>query len=295
MSLPRRALEYAEELNRRGLVGGAVRSAVDDVRRFGVGGPLRHALELLGVENYMRVRYPATDSRFRVRASAFWRVWRGVEAGVQDRENFRFLASFVKPGQTVLDVGAWEGPYTLLLADLVGPAGRVIAFEPDARAGALLRANVSRNGLGNVTIVDRCLSDRVGRASFYDSRGGTIGTLVPNELVAGFAAATVETTTVDRYCRDRGVRVDGMKVDVEGAERLVLDGARETIERFSPWVFLEFHGVFLPQGEREATWRRIVDRAREVTFVRGRSARYRPGDRLDDYPDCDYFHALIEY
>lgn len=295
MSLPRRALEYAEDLNRRGLLGGAVRSTFDDLKRFGVGGPFRHALELLGVENYMRVRYPATRSRVRVRAGTFWKVWKAVEAGAQDRENFRFLASFVKPGQTVLDIGAWEGPYTLLLAELVGPAGRVIAFEPDARAGSLLRANVAMNALANVRVVDRGLSDRVGRAPFYDSSGGTIGTLVPNELVAGFAASTIETTTVDGYCHDHGIRVDGMKVDVEGAEALVLDGAREVIARDAPWVFLEFHGVFMPEGERRATWRRIVDHAQQVTFVRGDSNRYQSGDPMESYPDCDYFHALIQY
>lgn len=295
MILPGRTLRYVGELQRRGLIRGTLRSMMSDLRRFGIGGHARYALELAGAESLMEIEYPGSNSRFKVRVTPFWQYWRALEAGTQDSGNLRFLASWVKPGQTVLDVGAWEGPYTLLLSELVGQRGQVHAFEPDPRALAVLRDNVRKNRLDNVHVEGSTLSNVEGDGLFYDAAGGTIGTLVPNYLVSGMPPHLVRTTTIDRYCRDREIVVDGMKVDVEGAEALVLDGARETLERCSPWVFLEFHGVFMPRTERVATWQRIVEDAHEVIFVTGESERYRPGDRMESYPECDYFHALIRY
>ena len=294
MGLAGRAYRHFRELHRRGLVAATMGSVWDDAAAWGVGGPVRYAMELAGVENFMSVRYP-TGSRFRVRATPFWKYWKALESGAEDRENLGFLASFVKPGQTVLDVGAWEGSYTLLFAERVGPTGHVYAFEPDPRARTNLEANIAANRFTNVTAEPRCLSDREGSASFYDARGGTIGSLVGNDLVEGLSQVPVRTTTVDSFCREKGVEVDGLKVDVEGAEALVLAGAEDVLRRDSPWLFLEFHGVLMPEAERRRSWSRIVDTAHEITFVHGKSQRYRSGDALDAYPDCDYFHVLVRF
>ncbi|HYS70813.1 MAG TPA: FkbM family methyltransferase [Thermoplasmata archaeon] len=294
MGLPGRAYRHFRELHRRGLVAATLGSVCDDAAAWGVGGHIRYAMELAGVENFMAVRYP-TGSRFRVRVSPFWKYWKGLEAGTEDRENLAFLASFVKPGQTVLDVGAWEGPYALLFGECVGPTGHVYAFEPDPSARTSLEANIAANRLANVTAEPRCLSDREGSASFYDAHGGTIGSLVRNDLVAGLSRVPIRTTTVDSFCREKGIRVDGLKVDVEGAEGLVLAGAEELIRRDSPWLFLEFHGVLMPEDEKRRSWSTIMGAAHQITFVHGKSQRYKPGDSLDAYPDCDYFHVLVRY
>jgi FkbM family methyltransferase len=218
-----------------------------------------------------------------------------LEAGKQDLESLRFLSSFVRPGQTVFDVGAWEGPYALFFAELVGKEGRVHAFEPDPKALAALRDNIKANRLANVDTEDSCLSNADGQALFYDAGGATIGSLVRNDLVATLPQIVVKATTIDRYCRDRNIHVDGIKLDVEGAEVLAVEGAREVIRAFSPWVFLEFHGMFMPERERQRSWAKIVRSARDVTFLQGDSHRYGPGDHVDSYPDCDYFHVLIQY
>ncbi len=295
MQLPTKALRYIDLLRRRGLLRASILSAVEDVARFGVQIPIRRAFDVVGVENFMRIRFPGTRGPFRVRSSPFWKYWKTLGDGSHDGESLRFLSSFVRPGQTVLDVGAWEGPYTLLLADRVGGAGRVVAFEPDSRALALLRANVEANGLTNVLGEAWCLSDTEGTAPFFDSRGGTIGSLMRNELVADLPLVEVKTTTIDRYCRDHALSVDGMKIDVEGAEARVVAGGREVIARYAPWLFLEFHGVLMSDAEKRSSWDTITRGAQEMTFVWGKSQRYRSGDRLESYPDCDYFHVLIQY
>ena len=277
------------------MLHGTLRSALDDLKQFGTDGPLRYALSLAGVETYLRVRYPATGLTAQVRAGPYWKYWKALEAGAEDDGNFKHLASAVKPGQTILDVGAWEGPYTLLFAGLVGEQGHVHAFEPDPRALDALRENVKVNRLANVTVEPRCLSDGEGSAPFYDARGGTLGSLLKNDWVASFSQVTVETTTIDAYCRTNGVDVDGIKIDVEGAEALVVEGARETLARRRPWVFLEFHGMFMSAAERQRTWARITLQAREVTFVGGQARGFAPGDHVDSLPDSHYFHVLIHY
>ena len=295
MDLPRKTVRYFQELRSRGLVGRTLRSGLTDVWRFGPGGHIRYGFEVVGVKSRMPVRYPGTNLAFRVRTTPFWKYWKMLEAGAHDLESFRFLSSFVKPGQIVLDVGAWEGPYSLLFGELVGREGSVIAFEPDPKASAILRDNVEASGLANVRVEDLCLSNVEGSALFFDSSGGTIGTLIRNELVGTFRQVAVTTTTLDRYCREHLVRMDGLKVDVEGAEALVVEGARDSIARFSPWMFLEFHGVLMSEAERQKSWASITGPARAMTFVWGKSKRYGAGDPLDGYPDCDYFHVLIQY
>jgi len=78
-----------------------------------------------------------------------------------------FCINEVKPGQTVLDIGASIGFFTLLLARLVGPSGRVFAFEPDTVSFALLKANVLVNGHRNVTLVNKAVTATTGVQKLY--------------------------------------------------------------------------------------------------------------------------------
>ena len=74
----------------------------------------------------------------------------------------------------------------------------------------------------------------------------------------------IETTTVDDYCRENRVIPNGVKIDVEGAEDLVIEGSRGIIETCRPWLLVEFHSVFMEEKERERIYRSIVRGATEV-------------------------------
>lgn len=79
----------------------------------------------------------------------------------------------VPPDGTVYDVGAHAGFFTLLASQLVGPGGRVVAFEPDPGNRSYLERHIRLNRVGNVTIVDAAVSDRTGIGSLMTHPGGT--------------------------------------------------------------------------------------------------------------------------
>lgn len=137
-----------------------------------------------------------------------------------------------RPGDTVLDVGAHIGYYTLLLARAVGPTGKVLAFEPDPLNFALLRRNVEMNGYANVELFNCAVSDRCGRAQLYRSTDNA-GDHRLHKSPEVRNAVEVETVTMDEVFRDREVRTDFIKVDVQGSEGAVLEGMAGLLARLS--------------------------------------------------------------
>ncbi len=149
-----------------------------------------------------------------------------------ESETVRFVWGWLRGGLTVLDVGAHVGQYTLLASGLVGPAGRVIAFEPHPVLGRVLRRNISRAGCRNVTVLPVALGRAAGPGTLVlhppDNFGGS--SLRPDDANADHARATIEVTTLDEALdRLGGPSVDLAKIDVEGAELDVIEGARGTL------------------------------------------------------------------
>ena len=139
----------------------------------------------------------------------------------------------VRPGDTVVEVGANVGYFTLLAAAAAGPRGSVHAFEPDPELFALLRDNVEINGYdGRVRLWPCALADAPGRARFFATqrhRGN--GSLVERLDQLGDASAETRAIDVDVATLDAcdvGVP-DVLKIDAEGAEARVFRGARATL------------------------------------------------------------------
>lgn len=151
-----------------------------------------------------------------------------------EEDVLRYLRTAVRPGMTVVDVGANVGFLSVLLSRLVGQEGHVHAFEPLADNLLLLRGNLWRHDCVNTTVHPFAVSDAPGSVEMeLDSEGASgahLGSGIP-----------VEAVTLDDALR--GVKVDVLKVDVEGAEPMVLRGARELLAR-SPGLVavVEFRG-----------------------------------------------------
>lgn len=127
---------------------------------------------------------------------------------------------------TILDVGANMGYITLLLAR-ASPSGTVHAFEPHPRTAASLSANVDRNAVTNVRVHRLAVGSEDGTVSFTDH-----GVPASNRIGGGPGSLEVPATRLDRFAADNGIgTIDFLKIDVEGAELDVLEGARALFER----------------------------------------------------------------
>ena len=163
-------------------------------------------------------------------------------AGNYEPTTFESVEHFMKPGMTFVDVGANKGDYSLFAGHLVGPAGLVLAVEPVPENSQWLRRSIRVNGLHNVQVVELALASTEGEADLFlgeksgwhSLRGGGKG--LTTETI------TVKTTRLDSLLREQSIkRVDGIRIDVEGAELDVLLGAQETIETHRPVLWLDLH------------------------------------------------------
>ncbi len=151
------------------------------------------------------------------------------------------MRQYIKPGATVLDIGANIGLHSLLAAHLAGPTGRVHAFEPDPQSLRFLLENVRINEMENVTVWSVALSDREDVAEIHID----LKTARATSMIEGHQAPLdeaprqklmVAATTLDALSLGE---VDFAKIDVEGAELAVLSGARRLIEDSRPVVVIE--------------------------------------------------------
>lgn len=154
------------------------------------------------------------------------------------------MASVLRPGDVFYDIGANVGYLTIVGAKLVGPRGKVYAFEPVPTNIAALRRNLSLNNFATVSIVQQAVSSTAGRQQLIlaaDPGGAALSVADRPPDAAG--AMDVEVTTLDLFLQQVGGRPPGLvKIDVEGAEINVLQGMAMTIERCRPAVLVEIDG-----------------------------------------------------
>ena len=134
------------------------------------------------------------------------------------------LSALLKPGDTVIDVGANIGYVSLLAATLVGSQGRVLAIEPNPEVRAQLERNLARNGLRNVQLFDCALSDAEGQLALFigpPDNTGLSSFRMPRDSARSIS---IRTRRFDDCFPPQESSAAIVKIDVEGAELKVLRG-----------------------------------------------------------------------
>lgn len=197
------------------------------------------------------------------------RLWDHVEAGIfwygfpaEDKAAFRVLSSALAPDGVLIDVGANIGAFALPLG-AQARRGAVHAFEPASGTADRLRRNRDLNRLDNIVVNQDAVSDRSGSISIWVPatrwKGRLYNTGMTSAYVgnrqSGWHEEVVSAVRLDDYTREQNLpRVDAMKIDVEGAELDVLEGARALIRQYRPLVVMEVN-----QAPLQAAGRRIDD------------------------------------
>ncbi len=177
----------------------------------------------------------AKKKKYHFPATFLWNWKLSQLMGVYELETTLFFRRSIKKGMTVVDIGANIGYFTRLFSLLVGPEGKVYAFEPDEKNFDLLKINTSH--LDNVHLINSAVSDINGNIDFFHVVGAT-GThsLLP---ATGSTVKKVSSVTLDQFFDDKRLP-DMIKIDVEGAENQVFRGMDNILKKKSVYVIFEY-------------------------------------------------------
>lgn len=182
-------------------------------------------------------------------------------SGEYDSELFDYMRSLNLNSKVIYDIGAHIGYHSLIFSRYVGSGGHIYAFEPNAVNSARLKEIIALNPevASKITVQEIALSNTSGTATFLctndlevgSSTGGFLNeastiwkrSVYVNEIA--FKEITVQQETIDNLVSSKKILPPNLlKIDVEGAEQLVLAGAMETIKNYHPIILVEFHSIF---------------------------------------------------
>ncbi len=177
--------------------------------------------EALGIVNGHRMWFGPNSECFLDMTQGRW------EPGVT-----RLIETVVRPGMTVVDVGAHIGYFSLLAARQVGPSGHVYAFEPAPENFALLTRNITGNGYQQVVATRKAISDHPGVQTLFLHQDSVAHSLQKETISRVQASLQIETTTLDQFFAALGwPAVEVAKLDIEGGEPPAIEGMSELLAR----------------------------------------------------------------
>jgi len=167
------------------------------------------------------------------------------EDGKYEKGTVSVLKQLLKPGMTVLNIGANIGYFSVIISKIVGPAGRVFCFEPFPSTAELLKKNVKMNNCNNVEVFTKAISNKSGKDSMWIAPS-SVNNFISKKGIPGLEKLDVDVTTVDDFVNEKNLQIDFIFMDAEGSERNAIEGMRNTIidnkkleiiTEFNPYTF----------------------------------------------------------
>lgn len=172
--------------------------------------------------------------------------------GVYEPPTARVIAELLEPGETFIDVGANSGFFTLLASSRVGPGGRVLSFEPVPSMHKRLLENIALNDMNNVAVHVAALSNAEGVLPLFEGPEGHKGISSLRHIDNSAATIEVKTLPLDSF-GDTLSTLKLVKIDVEGAEQLVLEGMTNILHKYHPYLVIEITDNYLRAFGHTAT------------------------------------------
>ena len=155
--------------------------------------------------------------------------------GYIEYDSMRFVERLLQPGNRFVDVGANIGVYACLAAKIVGSSGHVHAFEPNPKVYERLLENIRLNGYENVTSTCAAVGAADGYTRLIETENDSLGRISENTAEMDRSSSDTRLVTLDSTIEER---IDLVKIDVEGAEPLVLEGMKRHLHGKDPPVVL---------------------------------------------------------
>ena len=194
--------------------------------------------------------------------------------GEKEPADFELILRLVKPGDTILDVGANFGFYGLSLAGALGPRTTVHAFEPHPLTYQRLCRHIALNALTNVHPHSIGSSDADDLLELRFEPQNTGAAYLTPPITSTVSRQLVNVTTLDQFAQEQKLkRLDFIKVDIEGHEYRFLKGGRATLARFLPAMMMEVSAHHLARGGH--TIQAVLDELRATGY---REFYYREGN-----------------
>lgn len=230
---------------------------------------VRLPARLIPAESRMRIRRgPAQGLQWIVGSAAH-----GCWLGTFEVEKQQVIARFIRPGMTIYDVGAQAGFFTLFFSRSVGQTGKVVAFEPCPRELCYLLDHLRINGVGNVQVMQVAVGDRRQFSGFSTDAGACMNHLCESSA----SPLIVSTISLDESSLPAPQLI---KIDVEGAESMVLKGAINLLGEHKPVVFVALHS-----SEQAAACFAILEDVGYLVYDLA-------GTRIEGNPAADEIYAL---
>lgn len=159
-----------------------------------------------------------------------------MRGNIWEKKLLNYYKELILPGDTVLDIGAYLGTHSVAFSQLVGDTGKVISFEPQTEIFTLLEKTITENNITNVQLHNKAVYNINKKIQFSNTNNGKasisyIRPRLPNPVKKEVDAITIDSLKLERC--------DFMKIDVEKCEWVVLDGAKDTITKYNPIIFIE--------------------------------------------------------
>lgn len=172
---------------------------------------------------------------------------------IQESWDYSLFMAILKPGDIVVDIGSNFGMYALGAAKRLVSNGRVFAFEPDVRSMSLLKENIRLNKFEHlVTCLDVCIGSYDGTVDFYAAADPSFSGIYDTNRSETTGCLTLPIRQIDTVMREQGIsQVNKIKIDVEGAEYEVLEGAAEILASSDAIIMLEISSKNLDKDRTE--------------------------------------------
>jgi len=184
---------------------------------------------------------------------------------------YKVLSSVINKGDCIIDVGGNIGLTAIIASKCTQESGEVIVFEPEPDCFRLLKKNIRLHGINNIYAHKLALSDRDGVISFYkDKKYSILGSLSKNNIMNNTEEIVVQTSKYDSFIKT-SKKIHILKMNIQGSEGMVIEGARQMIKQHLPMVISEFWPLGL------------------------KNMNYHPKDFIKYFKDLGYERYLVDH